>query len=388
MDFVLTTSGLQALINATETGTNAVELTHIGIGSGKYKPSKSQTALQSLIKKLSIIEGGQAGDNAIHVAARDADAVTYEAFEVGIFTATGTLFAVASQQTPIIQKTAVATALLAFDLKIVGAEAKAITFGDVAYQFTAGTTERPGILELATNSETIAGKDAQRAITPAGLSSRTATEERTGLIELATEAEAQSAIDKTRAISPATLKKALLSKYKATNDDVDAGTSNETFITPKSLRALDANVSRAGLIQIAQDEEITVGTSVNKAVTPKQLKEQLDNIVPVASESTAGAIRIASVGEAEEGVDALSAMTPDTTKKVLDARSCSLEEAKVGTESGKFVTPKILAGLKATDEQALAGTETNVFITPATLKAVINAAVQKAVADAMNMKGA
>lgn len=146
MDFVLTTAGLQALINVSETGTNAVELTHIGIGSGKYTPTKAQTALQSQIKTLRIIEGGQAGDNAIHVAARDADAVTYEAFEVGIFTSTGTLFAVTSQTTPIIQKTAAATALLAFDLKIVGAEAKAITFGDVTYQFTAGTTIRRVLL--------------------------------------------------------------------------------------------------------------------------------------------------------------------------------------------------------------------------------------------------
>ena len=39
MDFVLTTAGLQALINVSETGTNAIELTHIGIGSGKYMPT-------------------------------------------------------------------------------------------------------------------------------------------------------------------------------------------------------------------------------------------------------------------------------------------------------------------------------------------------------------
>ena len=37
MDFVLTTAGLQALINVSETGTNAVELTHIGIGSGNTR---------------------------------------------------------------------------------------------------------------------------------------------------------------------------------------------------------------------------------------------------------------------------------------------------------------------------------------------------------------
>ena len=56
MDFVLTTAGLQALINVSETGTNAIELTHIGIGSGKYTPTKAQTALQSQIKTLRSFE--------------------------------------------------------------------------------------------------------------------------------------------------------------------------------------------------------------------------------------------------------------------------------------------------------------------------------------------
>lgn len=48
-----------------------------------------------------------------------------------------------------------------------------------------------GIVELATDAETQAGSDALRAVTPAGLSARTATEARTGLTELATLAEVQ-----------------------------------------------------------------------------------------------------------------------------------------------------------------------------------------------------
>nr|DAL87023.1 MAG TPA: LONG TAIL FIBER PROTEIN [Caudoviricetes sp.] len=382
MDFVLTTAGLQALINASETGTNAVVLSHIGIGSGKYTPSKAQTAMQSLIKKLAIIEAGQAGDNAIHVAARDSDAVTYEAFEVGIFTSTGTLFAVTSQTTPIIQKTAAATALLAFDLKIVGAEARGVSFGNVSYSFTAGTTSRPGIVELATSAEVIAGTDTQRVVTPAGLQTRTATDARTGLVELATDAEVKTGTDKARAVTPAGLKAALLSTYKATSTLVDAGTNDSTFVTPKSLRALEANVSRAGLICIATESDIASGTSTSLAVTPKQLHDALETAVPAASEAAAGAIRIASSTEATDGVNAESAMTPETTKKVLDARACTLREAQVGTENSKFVTPQVLASMRATNAQAIAGTLTNVFITPAGLKAAIDAAVKKAISEA------
>lgn len=378
MDFVLTTAGLQALINVSETGTNAIELTHIGIGSGKYTPTKAQTALQSQIKTLRIIEGGQAGDNAIHVAARDADAVTYEAFEVGIFTSTGTLFAVTSQTTPIIQKTAAATALLAFDLKIVGAEARGVSFGNVSYSFTAGTTSRPGIVELATSAEVIAGTDTQRVVTPAGLQTRTATDARTGLVELATDAEVKTGTDKARAVTPAGLKAALLSTYKATSTLVDAGTNDSTFVTPKSLRALEANVSRAGLIRIATESDIASGTSTSLAVTPKQLHDALETAVPAASEAAAGAIRIASPTEAAEGVVSDAAVTPATAKTLVDERACTVAEAKVGTENKKFLTPAALAGLKASNEEAIAGVATNVFITPAALKAAIDAAVAQA----------
>ena len=35
MDIVLTTAGIQAVINAQETGTNAVTISEIGVGTGK-----------------------------------------------------------------------------------------------------------------------------------------------------------------------------------------------------------------------------------------------------------------------------------------------------------------------------------------------------------------
>lgn len=49
-----------------------------------------------------------------------------------------------------------------------------------------------GIVELATSAETQTGTDATRAVTPAGLSARTATTTLSGLVRLATTAEAQA----------------------------------------------------------------------------------------------------------------------------------------------------------------------------------------------------
>ena len=73
----------------------------------------------------------------------------------------------------------------------------------------ASTTDQ-GIVRLATNAETQAGANATIAVTPAGLTSRTATAARTGIVELATDAEATTGTDADRAVTPAALKAAML----------------------------------------------------------------------------------------------------------------------------------------------------------------------------------
>ncbi|MBB3809585.1 gp53-like domain-containing protein [Pseudochelatococcus contaminans] len=78
------------------------------------------------------------------------------------------------------------------------------TWWRLMYPFQS-TVDRAGLLELATNAETQSGTDSVRAITPAGLVSRTATEGRTGLVELATAAEVAALADTARAITPAGL---------------------------------------------------------------------------------------------------------------------------------------------------------------------------------------
>lgn len=58
---------------------------------------------------------------------------------------------------------------------------------------------------LATNAETQAGTSTTRAVTPAGLASRTSTTTRTGIVELATDAEAVTGTDTSRAVTPSGL---------------------------------------------------------------------------------------------------------------------------------------------------------------------------------------
>lgn len=73
----------------------------------------------------------------------------------------------------------------------------------------AASATAAGIVELATDAETITGTDATRAVTPAGLAALTATATRDGLVELTTDAEAKTGTDTDRAITAANLRAVL-----------------------------------------------------------------------------------------------------------------------------------------------------------------------------------
>jgi len=67
------------------------------------------------------------------------------------------------------------------------------------------TTAVRGVVELATSTETLAGADSGRSVTPAGLAALTATESRRGLVELASLDEVAALSDLSRGISPGRL---------------------------------------------------------------------------------------------------------------------------------------------------------------------------------------
>lgn len=80
MNFVITNAGRQALVNASQSGTNAVQIAKIGVGTGKYSPTADRTALQAETKRLAIVEGGATGDGAIHVAFQDNSTDSYSIY--------------------------------------------------------------------------------------------------------------------------------------------------------------------------------------------------------------------------------------------------------------------------------------------------------------------
>src|SRR5690606_34038484 len=69
----------------------------------------------------------------------------------------------------------------------------------------AATTDAPGLVPLASDSETQGSTVANKAVTPKALHARTATETRLGIVELATMDEARAGADTQRAVTPAGL---------------------------------------------------------------------------------------------------------------------------------------------------------------------------------------
>jgi hypothetical protein len=166
----ITTAGRAALVNLPKTGTNAVLITSVGVSRQAFSLSAALTALPNEVKRLSTIGGSVTASDTIHVSVRDESGDAYNCYGFGLYLADGTLFAAYSQSDLLVGKSAAAMLLLALDVIFADVDASQITFGATNFTEVSATTERQGVVELATNAETLTGTDATRAITPAGLS--------------------------------------------------------------------------------------------------------------------------------------------------------------------------------------------------------------------------
>lgn len=276
---VVTDAGLAEVVNAEQSGTAPVVLTHIAFGTGQYTPTSDRTVLQSEFKRLDTIAGGAVGDNVIHLTVNDATKENYTVYEVGVFTASGTLFAVYSQTTPIMQKASGSDLMLSIDFVLTNVNPESITVGDTSFVLPPATSIRQGIVELATAAETVEGTDDSRAVTPAALSGRTATTGRTGLVELATSAEAIDGQLGDKAITPATLSAAFVKEHLATGFFKTPGTNG------------NATIVQWGQSLIANGD---TGTTVT---FPTAFPNQCASIVPVAIGDVAVSYRVGTVSE-------------------------------------------------------------------------------------------
>ncbi|WP_110709208.1 hypothetical protein [Salinicola sp. CR57] len=315
--FTITDAGRAALVDPDNNGTNAVVIAEVGLGSGRYAPTKDQTELEAPIKRVDTIAGQAVSDDTLHVTVQDETADAYQVGEIGLFTDAGVLFAVYSQSDWIIEKAAPATLLLATDLVVESLDVSSITFGDAAFLNPPASTTVKGVLELATQEEVDAGTDRLRAVVPRTLkafidrvlaayatvkqltdhaASRdhpAANTNNQGMVELATYQETKDGADNTRAVTPAANKAALDQHRQETGahagDRISLGALAKLG-NPKTVQAALATLGTAAV----RDEGSGKGLDADKLdglESEKFMRSDVANAVLLLGNREAGDVK-------------------------------------------------------------------------------------------------
>lgn len=167
MILTITNAGRQALVNAQNTGTLPLVISHVALGSAKYNPAKTQTTLQNEIKRLVSFGGGAVAPDVIHITIHDDSADTYALGEFGLITSTGVLFAVFSQTGDfILEKNSNGILLLSVDIKIATLDITDIQFSGTNFILPPSSKTVAGILKLADDDEAREGLNPYKAMTP------------------------------------------------------------------------------------------------------------------------------------------------------------------------------------------------------------------------------
>ena len=251
----ITDAGRAALVNADHTGSAARKIVQAGIATAPFAFDPGLQTLPNEHKRLATISGETIAADTVHATIRDDSADQYTTYGFGLYLDNGVLLGTYCQPTPIMEKAPVAILLLAVDMVFKQLDVTALSFGDAAFTNPPATTERQGVVELATAAETIEGADAQSAVTPAGLNARTSTESRTGLLQLATEAEVVSGKDDVKAVTPKKLAQQLAKKAQI------AGAAEQSFAVAPAT---------------ADDQAVPLGQADQRYATPAAVKDAKD----------------------------------------------------------------------------------------------------------------
>jgi len=170
LQITITDAGRADLPNGPNTGTSAVTISHVGISNVHTAGSlKGLTTLPGEIKRVTTFGGDVVADDVVHVTINDETTDVYSVRAFGLYLSTGVLFAVFSSPDVVVEKSAGAMVLLSADITFKTLDTAVIQFGGTGFINPPATTERLGVVELATWEESAAGSRADVAVTPFGL---------------------------------------------------------------------------------------------------------------------------------------------------------------------------------------------------------------------------
>ncbi|HHA2449415.1 TPA: tail fiber protein [Stenotrophomonas maltophilia] len=169
MRMKITNAGRAKLVNGTNTGTNTVLISQIGLTSTGFTPTAAMTQLPGELKRMTSFGGESVAADTIHVTLQDSGSDKYPLRGFGLYLADGTLFAVYGQAEAIMEKASISTLLLSADVVFADIDTAQIKFGSTQFLNPPATETVAGVVELADSPETILGTDAVRAVTARGL---------------------------------------------------------------------------------------------------------------------------------------------------------------------------------------------------------------------------
>ena len=193
LNITITDAGRAEIINANNTGTAPVTLTHIGFTAAAFTPNAGLTALPSEVKRVSNIAGEIVAPDTISVTAKDEGQDTYTMRGFGIFTGSGTLFAVYGQADPIIEKSSGSTMLLTIDVVLADIDAASLEFGDISFSNPPASLTTPGVVTLSNATDSTAQHQAAtpRAVKSANDNANTRLAKNQNLADLTSAATAR-----------------------------------------------------------------------------------------------------------------------------------------------------------------------------------------------------
>src|SRR5690606_34524009 len=170
LELTITNVGRAAIIDAQNGGFSNVLITQVAFGSVAHQPTAAATQLMDEVKRISSVSGTQSAEDTIHLTAVDNSGDEYSVREIGFYTNTGVLLGICSApDTLIIEKSAVSSLFIAFDLTLQPDDAAVIEFGNTDFLLPAATTTTEGAMRFANAAERLALTANNVAMTPAGV---------------------------------------------------------------------------------------------------------------------------------------------------------------------------------------------------------------------------
>lgn len=162
----ITDAGREALVAPGHEGTTAHQVVEIGLATTPFFADKELVTLPNELKRITTFGGANVAPDTIHVTLKDDTADQYTLYGFGLYLESGVLLAVYCQPEPILEKSPVAILLLAADLQFATIDSAQLVFGETSFLNPPASTERQGVIELATQAEVDGGTDDLRAVTP------------------------------------------------------------------------------------------------------------------------------------------------------------------------------------------------------------------------------